>query len=77
MTRTLALSGILALALLFNMGACTNMSKTEQGVASGAVLGALAGGGIGAISGGSGTVGALVGAGAGALAGGLIGHSQE
>ena len=44
---------------------CTNMSKTQQGVASGAAIGALGGAGIATISGGS--------AGWGALAGGAAG----
>lgn len=56
---------------------CTNMSSTQQGVASGAALGALGGAGIAAISGGMAGWGALAGAGAGALAGGIIGNQQE
>ncbi len=56
---------------------CTNMSKTQQGVASGAAIGALGGAGIATISGGSAGWGALAGGAAGALAGGIIGNSQE
>ena len=41
---------------------CTNMSRTQQGVASGAALGALGGAGIATISGGSAGWGALAGA---------------
>lgn len=65
------------LALTFGCAGCTNMNRTQQGVASGAALGALGGAGIAAISGGSASWGALAGAGAGALAGGIIGHDQS
>lgn len=66
------------IAALFASGiACTNMSRTQQGVASGAALGALGGAGISAISGGYAGWGALAGAGLGALAGGIVGHEQE
>lgn len=75
MKKTL-IFGILALLLMSGSG-CTNMSRTQQGIASGAALGALGGAGIAAISGGYAGWGALAGAGAGALAGGIIGHSQE
>ena len=68
--------GILAVIFATGIG-CTNMSHTQQGVASGAALGALGGAGIAAISGGYAGWGALAGAGAGALAGGIIGHSQD
>lgn len=69
---------ICALSLVLATGAgCTNMSRTQQGVASGAALGALGGAGIAAISGGAAGWGALAGAGAGALAGGIIGNQQD
>lgn len=70
---------IIALAALLATGSagCTNMSRTQQGVASGAALGALGGAGIAAISGGAAGWGALAGAGAGALAGGIIGSDQD
>ena len=69
---------ILALAAVFASGiGCTNMTRTQQGVASGAALGALGGAGIAAISGGKAGWGALAGAGAGALAGGIIGHQES
>lgn len=69
---------ICTLALVMATGSgCTNMSSTQQGVASGAALGALGGAGIAAISGGAAGWGALAGAGAGALAGGIIGHQQQ
>lgn len=69
---------IALLASIFATGiACTNMSRTQQGVASGAALGALGGAGISAISGGYAGWGALAGAGLGALAGGIVGNEQE
>ena len=61
---------------LFGSIACTNMNKTQQGAVSGGAVGALAGAGISAIAGGSGTIGALVGAGAGSIAGGVIGYQE-
>ncbi|SDF86678.1 glycine zipper domain-containing protein [Desulfovibrio legallii] len=68
--------GLLAAVVASGLG-CTNMSKTQQGVASGAALGALGGAGVAAIAGGSAGWGALTGAGVGALAGGIIGHEQS
>lgn len=68
---------IMSLAIAAGPLACTNMSKTEQGIVSGGALGALGGAGIAAIAGGSGTIGALVGAGAGAIGGGIIGYNEE
>ncbi len=68
---------IIGLTLSVGPMACTNMTKTQQGVVSGGALGALGGAGIAAIAGGSGTVGALIGAGAGAIAGGVIGYNEE
>ncbi|QJT08151.1 glycine zipper domain-containing protein [Oceanidesulfovibrio marinus] len=67
----------LVLALAIAVGACTNMTPTQQGVTSGGLLGAGAGAGISALSGGNAGVGALIGGAAGAIAGGLIGHEQE
>lgn len=69
---------ILGLALVLASGiGCTNMNRTQQGVASGAALGALGGAGIAAISGGAAGWGALAGAGVGALAGGIVGNEQD
>lgn len=67
---------ICAFMFATSMG-CTNMSRTQQGVASGAALGAMGGAGIAAISGGAAGWGALAGAGVGALAGGIIGADQD
>ena len=68
---------LLAGALAFGAVGCTHMSRTQQGALSGAAGGALIGGGLSAITGGSGTTGALIGGGLGALAGGIYGHQQE
>ncbi|MBQ9406116.1 MAG: cell envelope biogenesis protein OmpA [Desulfovibrio sp.] len=71
------MSGLLAVLCLGGPVGCTNMSKTQQGVASGAVIGALGGAGIAAIAGGYAGWGALAGAGVGALAGGIVGHAKR
>ena len=70
---TIALAAVLLMASF----GCTNMSKTQQGAASGGIAGALGGAGIGAIAGGSGTTGAIVGGALGAVAGGIFGNNQE
>ena len=62
---------LLALIILPIVG-CTNMSKTQQGTLSGGAIGAGAGLGIAALSGGNLWVGTAVGAGAGALTGYMI-----
>ena len=64
-------------ALAFGFTGCTNMTRTQQGALSGAAGGALIGGGLSALTGGSGTTGALIGGGLGALAGGIYGNQQE
>ena len=64
-------------ALAFGFTGCTNRTRTQQGALSGAAGGALIGGGISALTGGSGTTGALIGGGLGALAGGIYGNQQE
>lgn len=68
---------LLSVTLILGTAGCTNMSRTQQGLLSGAGAGALAGAGISAIAGGSGTMGALIGGGLGALAGGIYGHERE
>lgn len=74
--KKLCIMTLLALLLASGVG-CTNMSNTQQGVASGAVLGGLGGAGVAAVAGGSVGWGALAGAGAGALVGGIIGNQQD
>ncbi|MBQ4567535.1 MAG: cell envelope biogenesis protein OmpA [Desulfovibrio sp.] len=74
--KKVLIASLMAVMLVGSMG-CTNMSRTQQGVASGAALGALGGAGVAAIAGGSAGWGALAGAGVGALAGGIAGHNQD
>ena len=58
-----------ALCLALLTGACTDMSRTQQGTMSGAAMGAAAGAGISALSGGNWTTGALIGGALGGTAG--------
>jgi len=59
----------IAIALCSSV-ACTNMSSEQQGTLTGAGIGAAAGAGIAAISGGNGWTGAAI----GAVAGGVVGN---
>lgn len=63
---------ILVASIILPIAGCTNMSKTQQGTLSGGAIGAGAGLGIAALSGGNLWVGTAVGAGAGALTGYMI-----
>ena len=63
---------ILVASIILPVAGCTNMSKTQQGTLSGGAIGAGAGLGIAALSGGNLWVGTTVGAGAGALTGYMI-----
>lgn len=63
---------ILAALMILPVAGCTNMSKTQQGTLSGGAIGAGAGLGIAALSGGNLWVGTAVGAGAGALTGYMV-----
>jgi len=63
---------IIAASIILPILGCTNMSKTQQGTLSGGAIGAGAGLGIAALSGGNLWVGTAVGAGAGALTGYMI-----
>ena len=60
--------GIVAAASVIG---CTSMSPQQQGTVTGAAIGAAAGAGIAAISGGSGWTGAAI----GAVAGGVVGFT--
>ncbi|MER2517739.1 MAG: hypothetical protein CRU78_12275 [Candidatus Accumulibacter phosphatis] len=74
MKRTgLALATAAALTVL----GCTNMTPREQGTVSGAAIGAAAGAGIAAISGGNGWTGAAIGGVIGATAGNIKGKNQQ
>ena len=55
---------------------CTNMTPQQQGTMSGAAVGAVAGAGIAAISGGSGWTGAAIGAVTGGVVGNIKGSKQ-
>jgi osmotically inducible lipoprotein OsmB len=59
-----------AIAAVFGIAGCTSMTPKQQGTASGAAIGAVAGAGIVALTGGSAWTGAAV----GAVAGGVAGH---
>jgi hypothetical protein len=63
---------IVAVLMVLPIAGCTNMSKTQQGTLSGGAIGAGAGLGIAALSGGNLWVGTAVGAGAGALTGYMV-----
>ncbi len=67
--------GVIVLALT---SGCTNMSRTQQSMLSGAALGTVSGLGIAAVSGGSVGLGAaLAGAGIGVLAGAVVGSERN
>ncbi len=69
---------LVASLLVLALGSgCTNMSRTQQGVVSGAGLGAAAVLGIAAISGGALGWGAVAGAGLGAVAGAVVGKESQ
>ncbi|MEF8722700.1 hypothetical protein E4Q23_09025 [Candidatus Accumulibacter phosphatis] len=72
-TTGLALATAAALTVL----GCTNMTPREQGTVSGAAIGAAAGAGIAAISGGNGWTGAAIGGVIGATAGNIKGKNQQ
>jgi uncharacterized protein YcfJ len=57
--------------------ACTSMTPQQQGTVTGAAIGAAAGAGIAAISGGSGWTGAAIGAVAGGVVGNIKGSKQQ
>lgn len=67
----------LATAVALTVIGCTNMTPREQGTVSGAAIGAAAGAGIAAISGGNGWTGAAIGGVIGATAGNIKGKNQQ
>ena len=67
------LGTIVAIAVVAGVTRCTNMTPQQQVTMSGAAIGAAAGAGIAAISGGSGWTGAAIGAVAGGVAGNIHG----
>lgn len=62
---------LMMLALIFSFG-CTKMSSRQQSTLSGAGIGAVGGGVLGAATGGSPMTGAIIGAGVGGATGYLI-----
>ena len=68
---------VLAMASMLGLGACTDMSPTEAGMASGAAIGAAGGAAVGAITGGSAVTGAVIGGMVGTAAGGYKGCQEE
>ena len=74
MKRLLSVSAIAAIAAFVG---CTTMTPQQQGTVTGAAIGAAAGAGIAAISGGSGWTGAAIGAVAGGIIGNIKGSQQQ
>src|SRR5262249_55435838 len=74
MNRT-KLASMLLLPSLLTCG-CTGMYHTDQGMATGGVVGGLLGAGVGALTHRP-AAGALIGAGTGALVGGAVGNAQD
>jgi osmotically inducible lipoprotein OsmB len=68
---------IAAVAATAGVIGCTTMTPQQQGTVSGAAIGAAAGAGIAAISGGSGWTGAAIGAVAGGVVGNIKGSKQQ
>jgi osmotically inducible lipoprotein OsmB len=67
----------MAAACTLGVLGCTSMTPQEQGTVTGAAIGAAAGAGIAAISGGSGWTGAAIGAVAGGVVGNIKGKQQQ
>jgi len=74
MTR---LAMTIAIVVTLGMMGCTTMTPQQQGTVTGAAIGAAAGAGIAAISGGSGWTGAAIGAVAGGVVGNIKGSKQQ
>ncbi|WP_256664880.1 YMGG-like glycine zipper-containing protein [Pseudomonas sp. 8AS] len=74
MKRFLSFAAILTVAGVIG---CTSMTPQQQGTFSGAAIGAAAGAGIAAISGGNGWTGAAIGAVAGGVVGNIKGSKQK
>lgn len=67
----------LAAVCLLSLGACTNMTHTQQRVVSGAAVGAATGIGVTAITGGCITCGAAIGTAVGAGVGYVIDRANQ
>lgn len=68
---------VAAFAAALGMSGCTEMTPKQQGTASGAAIGAVAGAGIVSLAGGSAWTGAAVGLVAGGVAGHIKGSQVE
>lgn len=68
---------VAAIVVAAGMIGCTTMTPQQQGTVTGAAIGAAAGAGIAAISGGSGWTGAAIGAVAGGIVGNIKGSKQQ
>jgi uncharacterized protein YcfJ len=64
----------IVLALIITLTGCAGMTRTQQTTLSGAAIGAVGGGLLGAAVGGSALAGATIGAAAGALGGYIVGE---
>lgn len=71
------LRAVLAAVCLLSLGACTNMTQTQQRVVSGAAVGAATGIGVTAITGGCISCGAAVGTAVGAGVGYVIDRANQ
>jgi hypothetical protein len=71
------LATIVAIGVVTGVVGCTTMTPQQQGTVTGAAIGAAAGAGIAAISGGSGWTGAAIGAVAGGVVGNIKGSKQQ
>jgi len=71
------LTTIVAIGFMTGVIGCTTMTPQQQGTVTGAAIGAAAGAGIAAISGGSGWTGAAIGAVAGGVVGNIKGSKQQ
>jgi len=67
---------VVSIAVAASVIGCTSMTPQQQGTVTGAAIGAAAGAGIAAISGGSGWTGAAIGAVAGGVIGNIKGSKQ-
>ncbi|MDR2572943.1 MAG: cell envelope biogenesis protein OmpA [Desulfovibrio sp.] len=71
---------ILMAALLFTTllagAGCTNMSRTQQAIVSGALIGAAGGAGMAMIAGGAATTSIVAGAVMGGLGGGILANQN-
>jgi len=71
------LGAIATITVAASVIGCTSMTPQQQGTVTGAAIGAAAGAGIAAISGGSGWTGAAIGAVAGGVVGNIKGSKQQ